>query len=127
MNAKTLIAAAATAMIGIAAFAAPAAATEYRAAPVAKIDVTYNNHGYNGGVTIYFGSKHNKHNYGYKKHVVRYCTEERALWKARDFGIRHAHVVHANKHSITVKGRKHGYKVAVKFGRDYSCPVYASY
>jgi hypothetical protein len=132
MKAQTLIATAAATLIGIGAFAAPAMATEPYAKPAGYVDVTYKNHGYNGGFTLYFGSpsyKYGNHNkgYGYKKQKIRYCTTGRALHKAERFGIRHARVINANKHSITVKGRKHGHRVKVKFGRHISCPVYARY
>jgi len=54
----------------------------------------------------------------------RFCTEERALGKAEQMGIRRARVVSAGRYEIVVGGRdRYGERVAIAFGRDRRCPV----
>ena len=47
----------------------------------------------------------------------------RALRKARNMGIRRAHVVRVNHRKIVVAGRRHGNRTIVGFARAPRCPV----
>lgn len=54
----------------------------------------------------------------------RFCTEERALYKAERMGIRRARIVSAGRRVIEIRGRdRFGERVFIAFGRDRSCPV----
>jgi hypothetical protein len=54
----------------------------------------------------------------------RFCTEDRALDKAEQMGIRRARIVSAGRHEIVVRGRdRYGQRVNVAFGRHRRCPV----
>ena len=54
----------------------------------------------------------------------RFRTEERALNKAEQMGIRRARVVSAGRREVVVGGRdQFGQRVAVAFGRERRCPV----
>ena len=74
-----------------------------------------------GGVTLYFGAPAPRRGY------VARCTAGRAVHKASRIGVRHARVVWSNHRIIKVRGRKHGHRVTVNFGRAPSCPIYSSY
>jgi len=54
----------------------------------------------------------------------RGCTEDRALNKAEDMGIRRARIVSADRRTIQIRGRSYdGDRVYVTFGRQRGCPV----
>ena len=76
---------------------------------------------HNGGVTLYFGTPKAR-----RGHIAR-CTTSRAVHKASSYGVRHARVVWSDHRVIKVRGRKHGHRVTINFGRAPSCPVYSSY
>ena len=53
----------------------------------------------------------------------RRCTPERAAYKARRLGLHRVRVVDVGRRTITVRGRAHGDRVQLTFGRSPSCPV----
>ena len=52
-----------------------------------------------------------------------FCSPYQALEKARWMGIRHAHVVEANRRVVKVVGRDRGYRVKAVFANTWDCPV----
>jgi hypothetical protein len=61
---------------------------------------------------------------GYRYAERRGCTEDRALNKAEDMGIRRARVAYAGERTIRIRGRSYdGDRVFVTFGRERGCPV----
>lgn len=74
------------------------------------------------GVVIEFGTP------GYRVHKKRrFCSVNRALDKAEDLGLRRVRLVSAGERTIKVRGRKHGERVTIRFGRERGCPIYAVY
>jgi len=53
----------------------------------------------------------------------RACSPNRALDKAERLGLRRAYVTDVNRHTIKVRGRKHGDRVTLVFGRSQNCPI----
>lgn len=54
----------------------------------------------------------------------RACTPGEAVRKARRMGLRQAHVVSANRRIVRVRGRTHGYRMAVMtFANRSNCPL----
>ncbi len=92
----------------------------------AQADSLYLNFGGPGaGIGMRFGdSGHSwrEHDRRHDRRAER-CTPERALWKADRMGINRARVVDVDRHKIVVRGRSHGDRVHVVFGRSEHCPV----
>lgn len=82
-----------------------------------NVSVTFSDK--HGSVTIGNGSR--RHGQGYYKHKNRrhasVCKPRKALRKARDFGVRRAHVDRVGRRFIIVKGHKRGSQVKVAFER----------
>lgn len=57
------------------------------------------------------------------RRVVRYCSNEAALDKARRMGLRRARIVSAGQRSLQVAGRDSGRTVIVRFSRRSGCPI----
>jgi hypothetical protein len=98
------------------------------AAMPAHADGLYLNFGGSGpGAGFYVGDgprHHRDREWRHSRHDFRHrCTPERALWKAERMGVRRARVVDVGRHSISVRGRSHGDRVWLRFGRAPSCPV----
>lgn len=53
----------------------------------------------------------------------RGCSPERALDKADRMGLHRVRIVDVDRRTITVRGRQHGDRVTVTFGRGPHCPV----
>ncbi len=105
-----------------------AAATVSSQARSGHLDLTI------GGSGIYFssGRGYRSHYRGQPRYDRRYsdrrygrrlCAPNRALRKARRFGIRHAHVARVNRRVIVVKGFRYGSRAKVIFSRARQCPV----
>ncbi len=124
------------AVAGILAFAPGLVAAPAQAASPAPANVTVkaetplvkagHRHGkkwrrHGGGFTFHFGDAPRRH-----KGFARHCTAQRAVHKASRWGVRHARVVNANHRIIKVRGRKHGHRVTIRFGRAPHCPVYST-
>lgn len=81
--------------------------------------------GHHSGFGIYLdgGRFHHRDRYydGYWRE--QRCTAERALFKARRMGVRHARVDYVNRREIGVVGRARGERVYVTFSRGRSCRV----
>lgn len=120
----TLIAAGFATMPAQAASPAPVATAPAVEAPLVKAGHKHSKHRkwrrHGGGFTFYFGSPAPR-----RGHFAR-CTTNRAVHKASRFGVRHARVVWSNHRVIKVRGRKHGHRVTINFGRAPSCPIYSS-
>jgi hypothetical protein len=118
---STLKTATLSAMIGLGAIAAMPAA--------AQADGLYLNYGggqYNSGAGVYVGDGERadyRHDRRYDRRYQRFCTPDRALDKAVRLGLRRAHVVDVDRHTIKVSGRKHGDRVRVTFARAPNCPI----
>ena len=91
---------------------------------VAQADSLYLNFGgghREPGVGIYLGGGDRAH---YRdRRPRRVCTPNRALNKADRLGINRARVVDVDRRTIEVRGRKHGRRVEVTFGRGPNCPI----
>lgn len=60
----------------------------------------------------------------YERHVVRFCSDNRALDKAERMGVRRAYIAIAGRRFVEVRGRnRDGRRVALSFGRAPGCPV----
>ncbi len=46
--------------------------------------------------------------------------------KARDFGVRRAHVTRFDRRAVVVSGIKRGYPIDVRFAQARGCPVVGS-
>lgn len=66
---------------------------------------------------------HDRRDHRERRDVRARCSPERALWKAERMGIRRAQVTGVNRNTIVVRGRSHGDRVRVVFGRSPSCPI----
>jgi hypothetical protein len=53
----------------------------------------------------------------------RYCTPERALYKAQRFGVHHARIDYVSRGEIGIVGRSRGESVRLTFARAPSCPI----
>jgi hypothetical protein len=81
--------------------------------------------GHHSGVGIYFndGRFHHPDRYYGDYWREKRCTSERALFKARRMGVRHARIDYVNRREIGVIGRSHGERIYVTFARTRNCPV----
>ena len=118
--------AAASAILGVSALfsvAAPANAD--------SLVLRFGTHGADAGIVINGHSRHRPHpmlvddfgRHERPRHVRNRCTEDKALWKAENYGLRRVRVTFANHDVIGVKGRKHGENVRIVFARAPGCPV----
>jgi hypothetical protein len=111
---RTLIASAISGLLGYAVFSlVPAHAGDFH--------VRFGGH--HSGFGIYLGDG----GYSYDDDGFRWrekrCTTDRALFKARRLGVRHARIDYANHNEIGVVGRSHGERVYLTFSRARHCPV----
>ncbi|MDK1490160.1 hypothetical protein QN219_08815 [Sinorhizobium sp. 7-81] len=51
------------------------------------------------------------------------CDRWLAVEKARDLGLRRAHVANVARRKVIVEGRRHGYREAIIFANVRGCPV----
>lgn len=130
---RNLTKGAAAILVGLGILAAPAHAgsqnSHYPQAQAAELLTPAGNRGadqgrrYNDG---YRGDRHGDRDFRDGRHwQVRYCSDWRALEKARWMGIRHAHVTRSGHKGVKVSGRKYGHRVSVTFARAPWCPVVA--
>lgn len=82
-----------------------------------NVSVTFS--GKHGSITI--GNDRNRHGQVIYKHKNRrhisICKPRKALRKARDIGVRRAHIERVGRKFIIIKGRKRGSQVKVAFER----------
>ena len=91
---------------------------------VAQADSLYLNFGggyREPGVGVYLGDDDGPR-YRHRP-ARRACTPDRALDKAERLGLRRARVVDVDRRTIEVRGRKHGDRVTLTFGRSPNCPI----
>lgn len=62
---------------------------------------------------------------GFERHARRpgRCRPRRALRKARRLGLRRAYIHRAGPRGVVIRGRAHGERLAIRFGRASFCPV----
>jgi hypothetical protein len=53
----------------------------------------------------------------------RYCTPERALYKAQRIGVHHARIDYVSRREIGIVGRSRGERVHLTFARAARCPI----
>lgn len=121
----SLKSAAASAILGVSALfsvAAPANAD--------RLELHFGTHGAEAGIVIGGRPRHYRpmviddfDRHDRPRHVRNRCTEDKALWKAENYGLRRVRVTFANHDVIGVKGRKHGENVRIVFARAPGCPV----
>jgi hypothetical protein len=78
--------------------------------------------GHHGGVRVVVRDHDGwRHRPGYRP--VRFCTAERALYKAGRMGVRRARVNYQNRSVIGVRGHDHRGRIQLTFGRASNCPL----
>lgn len=119
---KIIKTAALSALIGFGALASMPASAQ---AQSGGIYFGFGNAGPNVG--LHFNDR-GRHDYRGRHHRgrdhYRGCSPREAVHKASRMGLRHARVVGANRHTVRVEGRGHGYRYAsVTFANRHHCPV----
>lgn len=83
-----------------------------------------------GAFSVQFGNPGPRYYHGgHPRHrQASYCSDRRAVSKARDMGLRNAHVARSGSRSVEVRGWSHrrGHS-AITFARAPHCPVIARY
>lgn len=80
-------------------------------------NVSFTFNGKHGSLTIDNGRRGNGHYKQKKRKHVSICKPRKAIRKARDIGVRNAHVDRVGRRFVIVKGRKRGSMVKVAFER----------
>ncbi len=82
------------------------------------------------GISVGFGDRHYRDRrwdrgdrWDRPRFRHRTCKPRKALRKARNRGLRRAHIVRVGYRGVIVAGRKWGDRVVIGFGRHRSCPV----
>jgi hypothetical protein len=110
--------AALSAVIGLGAIAAVPA--------TAQADSLYLNFGggyHNSGAGFWVGDDDYRRDWRYERRYNRFCTPDRAVYKAQRLGVRRAHVVDVDRRTIRVAGSRYGERVRITFARAPNCPV----
>ena len=74
------------------------------------------------GITIGFGDSGYR-DHGHRREYRRSCSPRKAVRKARNRGLRRAHIIRVNRRNVVVAGRKWGDRVVMGFANRPSCPV----
>lgn len=80
--------------------------------------------GHHGGVSVVVRDHDGQrwhHRPGYRP--AGYCTPGRAIDKAQRMGVRRAHVTYQNRAAIGVRGYDRRGRIALTFGRAWTCPL----
>ena len=111
-----------SAIVGLSALAAPAAAN------AATIQFGFGPQG--AGVRVYHGDNghvvrrgHHRDHFRRAPRRVVSCTPQQAVYKAERMGVHRAHVRRVTRNVIKVNGRRFGRHVNVVFARAPHCPV----
>ena len=84
----------------------------------------YTYRGYQGRPWYRHGYRGYRHGYRPRGHRFRGCGPERAVHKARRYGLRHAGIYRITPGYITVTGRRHGHHAWITFYRSSrSCRI----
>lgn len=76
------------------------------------------------GIGIGDQARYNDHGrYNHWKPQRKFCTPERAANKAERLGLHRVRVVDVTRHTIKVRGRAHGDRVTLVFGKEPHCPI----
>jgi hypothetical protein len=95
--------------------------TAFVAAPAQAGDVKIRL-GHHVGFGVYIGDGYSR-DHGDDFRWRKRCTVDRALFKARRIGVRHARIDYVTRSEIGVVGRSRGERVRITFARAPHCPV----
>lgn len=122
---KFIRTAALAAIMGVGALAAMPASAE-----AASASFSFGIASPNGVFGVQFGNPGPRYQHrGHPRHrQASYCSDWRAVSKARDMGLRNAHVARSSHRSVEVRGWSHrrGH-TAITFARAPHCPIIARY
>ena len=84
--------------------------------------------GYHGRPWYRYGKPGYKHGYRPRGHRYHGCGPERAVHKARRYGLRHTGIYRITSGYIIVTGRRHGHQAWITFYRSSrSCRIASAY